>query len=134
MILVIDDDRVARKVVTGALDRFGLKYLQCENGREGWELLWENNDINLIVTDLVMPDMDGRELMHLVRNQEELKSLPVILISGVLTAEEIAPIMEVSPTNTFFLTKPLDVNLLEKHLQIIGVRTGSPSQASVSAH
>ena len=72
MILVIDDDKVTRKVIVGALDRLGLKSIQCENGREGWELLWESNEVNLVITDMVMPDMDGRELVHLIRSQEEL--------------------------------------------------------------
>jgi CheY-like chemotaxis protein len=134
MILIIDDDKVSRRVIAACLDRLSLKSLQCENGREGWEMLWENSDVNLVITDMVMPDMDGRELMHLIRGQDELKSLPVIMISGILCADEIAPIMKISPTNTFFLAKPLDINLLEKHIQAIGVREGSISFSSTSAH
>ena len=96
--------------------------------------LWDNSDVNLIITDMIMPDMDGRELVHLIRGQEELKSLPVIMISGILCSDEIAPIMKISPSNTFFLAKPLDINLLEKHIQAIGVREGSISSSSTAAH
>jgi DNA-binding NtrC family response regulator len=134
MILIIDDDKVSRKIIAACLDRLSLKSVQCENGREAWELLWESNDVNLVITDMVMPDMDGKELIQLIREQDELKKLPVIMISGVLGAVEIAPIMESSPAYTFFLEKPLDIDLLEKHLQAIGVREGAISYSSSSAH
>ena len=134
MILVIDDDKVSRKVVTRCLERLGLKTIECENGRKGWEALWENDEINLVITDMVMPDMDGRELVHLIRAQDEVKDIPVIMISGILSAEEIEPIMKISPTKTFFLTKPLDVDLLGKHIEAIGVRNGKESTQSHTAH
>lgn len=134
MILVIDDDKVARKVIVRCLERMGLQTLECENGRQGWEILWENNDINLVITDMVMPDMDGRELVHLIRAHDEVNHLPVIMVSGVLTAEEIEPILKISPTNTFFLNKPLDLALLEMHINVIGVRDGKAKVQSTSAH
>jgi DNA-binding NtrC family response regulator len=134
MILVIDDDRVSRKIVTRALDRMGLKSLECENGRQAWEVIWENNEINLVITDMVMPDMDGRELVHLIRAHDEVNQLPVIMISGVLSTDEIEPIIKVSPTNTFFLAKPLDIDLLTKHVEAIGVRNGREHNSSTTAH
>ena len=134
MILVIDDDKVSRRVVTRCLERMGLQTIECENGRQGWEALWETNDVNLVITDMVMPDMDGRELVHLIRHQDEVKELPVIMISGILTAEEISPILKISPTNTFFLTKPLDIGLLEKHIDAIGVRDGTSRMSTPATH
>jgi CheY-like chemotaxis protein len=133
MILVIDDDTVSRKLVASSLYRLGLKCIECVNGREGWEKLWESSDISLVITDMVMPDMDGRELVHLIRAQDELKSLPVIMLSGVLNTEEIAPIVEISPANTFFIQKPLDITLLEKHLTALGIGTLG-AQASQASH
>lgn len=134
MILVIDDDKVARKVIVRSLERLGLKTIECENGRQGWEMLWDNDEINLVITDMVMPDMDGRELVHLVRAHDEVSHLPVIMVSGVLTTEEIEPILKISPTNTFFLNKPIDLGLLEMHINIIGVRNGRAKEQPTSAH
>lgn len=134
MILVIDDDKVARKVIVRCLERLGLQTIECENGRQGWEMLWDNDEINLVITDMVMPDMDGRELVHLVRAHEEVNHLPVIMVSGVLTSAEIEPIMKISPTNTFFLNKPLDMGLLEMHINLIGVREGKVKEQPSSAH
>ena len=134
MILVIDDDKVSRKVVTRCLERLGLQTIECENGRQGWETLWERNDINLVITDMVMPDMDGRELVHLIRAQDEVKDLPVIMISGILSSEDIEPIMKISPTNTFFLSKPLNIDLLSKHIDAIGTHDNRERIKSEQAH
>lgn len=119
-ILVIDDDKTARRVMSRTLEKLGFKTVECENGREGWEHLWESDDISIVITDMVMPDMDGRELVHLIRNHEDLAKLPVIMVSGCLSAEELQPIMSISPKNTFFMSKPLDGGLLEKHLIALG--------------
>lgn len=120
-ILVIDDDRTSRRLIAKSLEKLGLQTVECENGRQGWEMLWEDSSIGLVITDMVMPDMDGRELIHLIRHHEEMATLPVIMISGLLSVEEIQPILNISPTNTFFVTKPLDVGLLHKHLYALGL-------------
>jgi CheY-like chemotaxis protein len=118
-VLVIDDDKTTREILKRAVESHNFSVIQSGNGRHGWETLWENDDIQFIITDMAMPDMDGKELMHLVRNDEQTKNIPVIIVSGCFSSEELAPVIKVSPQNTFFLPKPLDKKLLYQYIDKI---------------
>jgi CheY-like chemotaxis protein len=127
-VLIIDDDRSSRLLLKHVLERLGYVVIQSGNGRHGWETLWENLDISFVITDMMMPDMDGRELIHLIRQDEEQKELPVIILSGCFGPEDVKPILEISPEKTFFLNKPLDKESLMKHIEKI------QSQKLISSH
>ena len=78
-ILVIDDDPVLRRVVTLALEAAGHSVLRCENGRKAVAFL-ERDHADLLVTDIVMPEMDGVETVRAVRHLDP--DLPILAISG----------------------------------------------------
>jgi len=78
-ILVIDDDPVLRRVVTLALEAAGHSVLRCENGRKAVAFL-EHDHADLLVTDIVMPEMDGVETVRAVRQLDP--DLPILAISG----------------------------------------------------
>lgn len=78
-ILVIDDDPIARRVITLALEAAGHTVLRCENGRKGVEYL-THYDADLLVTDVIMPEMDGVEMLRQVRQIKP--NLPILAISG----------------------------------------------------
>jgi CheY-like chemotaxis protein len=78
-ILVIDDDPVLRRVVTLALEAAGHSVLRCENGRKAVAFL-EHDHADLLVTDIVMPEMDGVETVRAVRQLDA--NLPILAISG----------------------------------------------------
>lgn len=118
-VLIIDDDRTSRLLLKHVLEKMGYSVIQSGNGRHGWETLWENLDIAFVITDMMMPDMDGRELIHLIRQDEEQKDLPVIILSGCFGVDEVKPIMQISPDRTFFLNKPLDRETLISHIEKI---------------
>lgn len=118
-VLIIDDDRTSRLLLKHILEKMGYVVVQSGNGRHGWETLWENEDISFIITDMMMPDMDGRELIHLIRRDDQQKNMPVIIISGCFSADEISPLIETDPAKTFFIAKPLDKSQLEKHIAAI---------------
>ncbi len=118
-VLIIDDDRSSRLLLKHILERMGFAVIQSGNGRHGWETLWENLDISFVITDMMMPDMDGRELIHLIRQDEEQKELPVIILSGCYSTEDVQPVIEISPNFTYFLNKPLNKETLTKHIEKI---------------
>lgn len=109
-VLVIDDDLNNRKILSKAIEKMGYVTIQSGNGRHGWETLFENPDIGLVVTDMLMPDMDGKELLQILRGNESYAKLPVILISGVAAESEIATLLGLGPTR--FLPKPIDTKQL----------------------
>ncbi len=106
-ILVIDDDVIARKIVKNCLEPLGYVVVQSSNGRHGWETLWENSDVKMVITDLMMPDMDGRELLHIIRGNEAFVNLPVLVMSGVAKKEEVSDLLQLGETR--FVNKPLQM-------------------------
>jgi len=78
-ILVIDDDPVLRRVITLALEKAGHSVLRCENGRKAIDFL-EHEHADLLITDIIMPEMDGVETLRAARRLQP--DLPILAISG----------------------------------------------------
>jgi len=110
-ILIAEDDKLSRQLLAESLERSGYTAIQCSNGRRAWETLSDNHDIVLLVTDMAMPDMDGRQLVQAIRGNQKFASLPVILISGVVGLSDVASLLELGSTR--FLPKPVTLNDLE---------------------
>jgi len=130
-VLIIDDDRVSRAIIKKAIEKLGFVAIESANGRHGWETLWENDDIKFLITDMAMPDMDGRELIHLIRNDDGMKGLPVIIVSGCFSSEELQPIIAISPSQTLFLPKPLDPKVLQKYVELLLANSESEHNKSM---
>ena len=111
-VLVIEDDLISRKMLVKAVEDLGLIAIQSCDGRQGWETLWENQDVCLIITDMMMPDMDGRELIQIVRGNEQFSQLPIIIVSGVVTPEEVESLLKRPPCT--FCQKPINLEQLRK--------------------
>jgi two-component system chemotaxis response regulator CheY len=86
-ILVVDDDKTTRKLLSLYLKAKGYEIVTAENGLDALEKLGVEN-INLVVSDMNMPYMDGIELTKNIRADENLKNLPVIMVSTEADDEE----------------------------------------------
>ena len=78
-ILVIDDDATIQLVFSQFLTSLGHEIMQAENGKEGMSMIRETRP-DLVITDIMMPEMDGLEILMQLRNTHD--SVPVIAISG----------------------------------------------------
>ena len=110
-ILVVEDDVITRKMVTRAVEDLGFVAIQSCDGRQAWETLWENPDICLVITDMMMPDMDGRELIQIIRGNQQFSGLPIIIVSGVLTPKDVESLLKLPPCR--FIGKPIDMQELK---------------------
>lgn len=83
VILIADDSRVVRVSLKNILNNDCL-LIEAEDGVQAWEELLEAPDIRLIFSDLSMPRLDGRELLHKVRNSEisRIRNIPFIMVTG----------------------------------------------------
>jgi len=106
-VLVVEDDRAVRRIVTKGIESMGHVVIQSPNGKHAWETLSCNDDIELVITDMMMPEMDGRQLIQVIRGNSELARLPVIILSGVVDAKKIADLLQLG--TTAFLPKPVKI-------------------------
>jgi CheY-like chemotaxis protein len=130
-VLVIDDSPTLRKVVGAILSRHGYEPLLAYDGRAGLELL-ETEKVDLILLDFVMPRMNGYQFCRELRAREELRSLPVVLMSA--KAERIRDQFLQQTGAIDAITKPFDARALiavvEGALERAGAgRVPSPPEA-----
>ena len=105
-LLIVDDSAVIRKAVAKLLaDEFDI--VSAENGKKGWEKIQKDTDIQIVFTDINMPEMDGFELLKKIRisQDEGIRNLPVVVITSADDTEKIKEdVLEVGASD--FITKP----------------------------
>jgi len=88
-ILVVDDDLELRQVVTAALAELGLSYDEAGNGREALEKLGEASSEEMydcILLDIVMPEVDGWQVLEAVKSNPLWTEIPVVVLTGYATS------------------------------------------------
>lgn len=105
VILVADDSPTIRKFVSFALTMKGYEIITASDGMEALEKI-PNEKLDLIITDLNMPNIDGFELIKTVRENEEYKDIPIIILSSLGSSEEIEKGMAYGANS--YLVKPFD--------------------------
>jgi len=108
-IMVVDDEPDILAMVEMILNRKGYEAILAEGGAEALELLKKTKP-DLILLDLMMPGMDGTEFLRKLRSDENLKDIPVIVVSVRSTIEkESREAMELADD---YITKPIDLPTL----------------------
>jgi len=104
-VLAVDDDFINLKLLKsmlGKLDTVG-EVIEAKNGADAIAVLKERNDIDMILLDIIMPVMGGLEMLQVVRADENLKQLPII----VLTTDETKKTEALEKGANGFLMKPV---------------------------
>lgn len=106
-ILVVEDDKNTRKLLTAILKSNGYNVMQAENGEEALEAL-DHNHVDLMVLDVMMPKMDGYELTKILRDSGS--QLPMLMLSAKQNITDIKQGFLVGIDD--YLTKPFDIDEL----------------------
>src|SRR5690606_21154408 len=106
-ILIADDEPSSRQALAELLERWGYDVLQARDGKEALKRAMEQNP-DLVITDLVMPNMDGLWLLRSLR--EELGDIPVVLLTGRGTIDSAVEAIREGAYD--FLEKPVDASRL----------------------
>jgi HAMP domain-containing protein/signal transduction histidine kinase/CheY-like chemotaxis protein len=109
-VLVIDDDIRNVFALTSTLEQRGMKVVFAENGREGLERLHQHSNTDLVLLDIMMPEMDGYETARAIRSMPRFEHLPIIS----LTAKAMKGDREksIAAGASDYITKPVDVDQL----------------------
>jgi CheY-like chemotaxis protein len=134
-VLVVDDSLSVRKMVERALETKGLEVIAATSGADAMERL-DSARPDLIVCDVVMPDVDGYRICEFVRSHPVLSRTPVLLISGIVNSAVLDRAARVQssavlrkPFTADDLTRKVD-ELLAAHSRAAGEPAGLPSAAS----
>ena len=112
-ILAVDDDSMHTEMICTILSEYGCRVLQCFNGFEAIQVLEHNPDIDVILVDLEMPVMNGRELIQYVKQADKLQHLPMVVLTS--SVHEVTPSLSLGASD--FLAKP--INREEMRLRVM---------------
>ena len=109
-ILVIDDNKDIRENTAEILDLAGYKTFMAENGKKGVEIALKEKP-SLIVCDIMMPELDGYGVLHLIRKNEDTEHIPFIFLTAKTERNDFRKGMEMGADD--YITKPFeDIELL----------------------
>ena len=112
-ILIVDDNDDNRVLLKRRLERRGFKIMTAENGREALDLIRQNR-FDLILLDIMMPIMNGYQVLEELKVDPELHNIPVIIISGIDDIESVARCIELGAED--YLLKPFNKVLLNARI------------------
>ncbi|MBN3962386.1 response regulator [Nostoc sp. NMS8] len=115
-ILIVDDDLRNIFALTSFLESYQMQVLFAENGRDGIEKLQTNPDINIVLMDIMMPEMDGYETTRAIRQQQQFRSLPIIALTAKAMPGDKEKCIEAGASD--YITKPVDTEQLLSLLRV----------------
>lgn len=113
-ILVVDDETNFRRVIAIRLKAKGYSVIEAEDGKHGLEKI-KNENPDLIILDLLMPNINGFELCKMLQSDEKYKSIPIIVVSALSKKNEEEWALN-NGADAFF-TKPFDWDILHGKIQ-----------------
>jgi len=115
-ILVVDDDMRNVFALSSLLESHNAKVIVGKNGKEGISQLKKHNNIDLILMDIMMPEMDGYEAMRLIRKEKRWKSLPIIALTAKAMKEDREKCLAAGANE--YLSKPVEKDKLISLLRV----------------
>ena len=109
-VLIVDDDIRNVYALTIALEKYEMEILVADNGREGIEILQSIPDIDIILMDIMMPEMDGFEAIRTIRSTPEFISLPIIALTAKAMKHSREECLDAGATD--YISKPLNLDQL----------------------
>jgi len=109
-VLIVDDDVRNIFALTSLLERYQMEVLYAENGRDGLAVLQANPNVDLILMDIMMPEMDGYEAIEAIRRMEEFKMLPIVALTAKAMQGDRDKCLEAGASD--YITKPVDTEQL----------------------
>lgn len=115
-ILVAEDDKIFQELVSQILEEDGYEVVTAENGLIAWQILKESG-ADIAILDVNMPEMDGFTLLQKIRNDDELKQMPVLMLTVRAFDDDKAQGYNIGADD--YLTKPFKKNILLARIKVL---------------
>ena len=113
-VLIADDMPAVRSIIREMLEGMGFRQIQeAEDGEQAWEMI-QDGDYGLVLTDWLMPGLEGVDLVREIRTLEKTRNLPVLMITSQGQREQWAEAKSAGVTG--FVVKPFDLAQLSEEL------------------
>lgn len=104
-VLIADDSRLSRRLLAASLAKWQFEVVEAENGAQAWQL-FQQEHYPLVLTDWMMPEMDGLELVRRIRSADLPSYVYIILLTARTEKQDLVQAMEAGADD--FLAKPID--------------------------
>ena len=116
-ILIVDDSKTVRNLVSFIMKKEGFRVTAAEDGLDGLEKLYGANDVQLIISDVNMPRMDGLTFIKTVREQEAYRDLPIIVLSTEGADKDIETGMQMGAN--LYMVKPAQPEQMVRNVKML---------------
>ena len=119
-VLVVDDSRAVRMILSRTLREIGFEVREAANGREAMAVMGpEKDSYGLVLADWNMPEVNGFELLKQLRQDPDLESLKVIMVTTETEIEQMSAALEAGANE--YVMKPFTREILVEKLELVGV-------------
>ncbi len=115
-VLIVDDDMRNIFALTSVLEQHNVSVLSAENGKDAISTVKSNPDVQIVLMDVMMPEMDGYETMRTIRKMPGFKSLPIIALTAKAMKGDREKCIEAGASD--YITKPVDTAQLLSLLRV----------------
>ncbi|MDD5542654.1 MAG: SpoIIE family protein phosphatase [Acidobacteriia bacterium] len=113
-LLVVDDNEMNRDMLARRLERRGFKVSLAEDGHQAMELI-RDGSFDLVLLDVMMPGVDGLQVLQQVRESRSVKDLPIIMATAKDRSEDVVRALELGAND--YVTKPIDFPVVLARIQ-----------------
>ena len=115
-VLIVDDDIRNVFAMAQILEEREIEILEAENGEVAIEVLKNNQDVDLVLMDVMMPVMNGYEAMKIIRETSGIENIPIIILTAKAMKEDYQKAIDFGAND--FISKPVDIGKLISLLKI----------------
>lgn len=115
-VLIVDDDIRNIFALTGALEQHGMSVVHAENGKDGIETLKNTAGVDIILMDIMMPELDGYDTIRIIRGLEEFARMPIIAITAKAMKGDREKCIEAGASD--YIAKPVNMEQLMSLLRV----------------
>ena len=118
--LVVDDSRAVRMILSRTLKEIGYEVFEAANGREALKVIEiEKAGLKLVLTDWNMPEVNGLDLLKQVRQNPQLSSVVMVMVTTETELDQISTALEAGANE--YVMKPFTKDILVEKLQSLGI-------------